>query len=88
MGVVEIVGRADGDIVDTVRGAPAELFQVSVEPLDLGEVSDVEGVPVENANGIVRIDRGDESVAGRLDRLKTPRGSLGRMYDIAERSTR
>ena len=46
---------------------------MAVEPLDLGEEPDVEGVAIENADRVVRIDRGDEPVAGGLDRLEMTR---------------
>ena len=75
MGVVEIVRRADGDVVDTVfGGTPAKLFQVSVVAFDFGEVSDVGGVSVEDANDIVWSDSGNQSACGRLDRLKMAQG--------------
>ena len=41
-----------------------------IEALELGEEPDVEGVPIEDADGVVRISGGDETVAGIGDRVQ------------------
>ena len=69
--VVQVVRRADGDVVHAAGvGAAAQLFEVTVEPLELGEEPHVEGVAIEHADRVVRIHRGDETIAGVLDRLQ------------------
>ncbi len=47
-----------------------------VEPFDLGEEPHVERIAVEDADRVVRIDRGDEPVAGVPDRLEVPRRDI------------
>ena len=46
---------------------------MAVEPLVFGEEADVEREPIEDADGVVRIDRGDQAVAGVEDRLQVAR---------------
>src|SRR5687767_5158531 len=53
--------------------APAQLFEVAIETLELGEKSGVERITVEHANGVVWIHRGHEAVASVLDRLEVTR---------------
>ena len=54
-------------------GAAPQLLEMAVEALDLGEEADVERILVEHADGIVRVDGGDQPVAGVVDRLQMPR---------------
>ena len=46
---------------------------MAIEALDLGEEPHVERVAIEDADGVVRIDRRDQAVAGVVDRLQVPR---------------
>ena len=49
---------------------------MAVEALELGEEADVEREAIEDADGVVRIDRRDEPVAGVLDGLQVPRRNV------------
>ena len=72
--VMEIIRRADADVVHAIGvGAAAQLLEMPIEALDLGEKPDVEGVGVENADGVVRIDRGHQAMTGVLDGLQVAR---------------
>ena len=65
VGIVQVVRRADAEVVHARRlRAAAQLLEVPIEPLELGEEPDVERVAIEDADRVVRIDRGDEAVAG------------------------
>src|SRR4029453_3898583 len=67
----KVVRRADAEVVHArVRRTTAELFEMPIEPLEFGEEPDIEGVPVEDADGIVRVDRGNHAVAGGGNRLQ------------------
>ena len=46
---------------------------MAVEALDLGEEPHVERKAVEDADRVMRIGRGDEAIAGVLDRLQVTR---------------
>ena len=71
MGVVQVVGRADAQVVHALRLRPApQLLEVTVEALELGEEPDVEAEPVEHADGVVRVGGGNQAVAGVLDGLE------------------
>src|SRR5262249_30353413 len=74
MGVVQVVRRADAQVVHALAlGSAPQLLEMAIEPLELGEEPHVEEIAVENADRVVRIDRGDEPVAGVADRLEVPR---------------
>ena len=64
MGVVQIIGRADRDIVDRSRLPPAQLVDMAVEALELGEEGAVGEIAVDDADGVAGIERGDQPVAG------------------------
>ena len=66
--VVQVVRRTHAHHVHAVLfRAAAQLFDVTIEPFDLGKEADVEGVAIENADGVMRIDRGNEPVPRGLD---------------------
>jgi hypothetical protein len=68
--VVQVVGRADADVLDAILGrSAANLFQIAVESLDLGKEAGVGKEAVESAHAIVRVDRGDKRIARVVDRL-------------------
>ena len=66
VGVVEVVGRADDEVVDAAPVAP-EFVEVPVEALDLGEEGRVREVGIKDADGIVGVVRGDERPADVAD---------------------
>ena len=71
--VVQVVGRADADVVDAaVLGAAAQLVDVAIEALELGEEGGVGPESIEDADRVVRIDGGDEAAADVLDGLEVP----------------
>src|SRR5258708_7121857 len=73
--VVKVVRRTDADVVDAIRrGAPPQLLEMAIEAFEFVEESDVERVAIENADGVVRIDGGDEPIAGRVDRFELSLG--------------
>ena len=75
MCVVEIIRRADADVVHAVCvGTPAQLFEMPIESLDLGEEPDIERALVQNTDGVVRIRRRHQAVPGVLDGFEMPRG--------------
>ena len=66
VGVVQVVGRADADVVDG-RAFAAELVDVAVEALGLGEEIRGREVAVDDADAVVGVERGDQLVAGVFD---------------------
>src|ERR1051325_10252892 len=77
MGVMEVVRRADGEAVHALGVAEAaELLDVPLETLELGEEADVERVAVERAGGIGRIERRDDGVARLVDGLEMARRDI------------
>ena len=73
--IVQVVWRADAEIVDALGfGAALEFFEMPIEALELGEESDVEGVAIEHADRVMRIDGRHQAVAGVVDRFQVPRG--------------
>src|SRR5262249_34316763 len=70
---------ADADAVHAIAVRPSpQLLEVTVEPFDLGKEPHVEGVLVEHADGVVRIDRCDKSMAGVFDGFEVPWGDEAR----------
>ena len=79
VGIVQVVGAADRDVVDPLGVAPAlELLEVAVEALHLREEAGVEEVAVEDPHRVVRIARRREPVAGVGDRLEMTGGDVTR----------
>ena len=75
VGIVEVIRRTDAEEVDAIGfGAALELLDVPVEALELREEADIEAIAIENADGIVRIHRGDEPVPRIVNGLQVPRG--------------
>src|SRR2546425_6546521 len=73
--IVQVVRRTDADEVYAARvGAAPQFLQMPIETLDLGEEAHVERVPIEHPDVVVRVDGGDQTVAGVLDRLEMARG--------------
>src|SRR6476661_6753364 len=74
MSIVKVVRRAHGEEVDpSFLGPTAELLEVAIEALDLGEEPYVKAVLVEHTDGVVRVDRGHEPAPRISDRLQMPR---------------
>src|SRR5205823_4408867 len=77
--VVKIVRRADADVVDAIgRAAATQLLEMTVEAFEFGEESDIEAEPVEHADRVVWINRGDKAVTRIPDGLKMPRRDVTR----------
>ena len=51
------------------RAAP-QFFKMAIEALEFGKEADVETEPIEQADGIVRIDGGDDAIAGIVNGLE------------------
>lgn len=67
MGVMEVVGRADGEIVYSFA-LSTEKLEVAIEALDVREECCVVwGVSIEHADRVVWITGGDELIAGFLN---------------------
>jgi hypothetical protein len=72
--IVEVIRRANCDVIDPLIGRPTpQLFQMPIESLDLVEEAHVEGEPIEDADGVMRIGGSNQAIAGVLDRLQMPR---------------
>ena len=56
--------------------ASLQLVDVAVEALELGEEAHVERIAVEDADGVVRVDRRDQPVAGVGNRLEMARRNV------------
>ena len=73
--IVQVVRRAHAQEMHALGlGAALELFEMAIEPLEFGEEPDIECVAIEHADRVVRIDRGDEAVAGVVNGLEVARG--------------
>jgi len=66
VGVVQVVGRADADVVDG-RAFAAEFVDVAVEALGFGEEIRGWEIAVDHADAVVGVERGDQLVAGVFD---------------------
>ncbi len=75
MGIVEIVGGADGDIING-RSLPPELFTMPVEALEFGEEMGFGEVFVKHSYGIVFIEGCKQVVACFFDSLQVFRGDV------------
>ncbi len=63
MRVVQVVGRADADVVDAVVDVAAAAFlEETIEPLDLGEERGLGEILVDDADAVVRIAGRDQPV--------------------------
>jgi hypothetical protein len=51
---------------------------MTIETLDLGKETDIKGESIEDPDRIVRIHRGDEDIAGVVNRLEMPRRDVPR----------
>ena len=68
VGIVEVVGGADAEVVDAILfGTAPELFEVTVEALDLGEKAGVEGKAIQATDRIAGVDGGNQAIAGIAD---------------------
>ena len=77
VGIMEVIRRADADVVDPVLGRSApELLQMPIEALDLIEEAHFERKPIEHANRIVRVRGSDQAIAGVMDRLQMARRNI------------
>jgi len=77
MDVVQIIGRADGDVIDAPGlAAAAQLFGVAVKALELGERVDVGEPAVEDPDRVTAVAGSDEGVAGVADGLQMARGDI------------
>jgi len=68
VGIVEVVGGADAEVVDAILfGTAPELFEVTVEALDLGEKAGVEGKAIQATDRVAGVDSGNQAIAGIAD---------------------
>ncbi len=82
VGVVEVVRTADADPVDVMLGGTApQLIDVAIEALDLAKVAHVVAVAIEDADRIVRVDSGDETMTGIVDGLEMTARHVARHAD-------
>lgn len=71
MRVVQMIGRTDAQIIDTVLfGSAAQLIQMAVETLELPEIAHLREVAVQYAHRVMRIGHGHKRVASFLYRLE------------------
>lgn len=85
VGVVEIVGRGDADVIDgLVVPAPAELLDVPVEALELGEEVGFREAAVEDSHGVRGIQGRDQAVPRILDSPHVPGGDIASGADQSE----
>ena len=54
-------------------GPAAQLLEVAIETFELGEEPDIEAEPIEQPDGVVRIDGRHQAIARIGDRLEMPR---------------
>ena len=80
MGVMQIVGRADADIVDALAEA-AQLVDIAVETLELGEEMSVGKVAVHHPDRVVGVQRRLQRAADRQDRLHMARRDIAGRAD-------
>jgi len=73
VGVVQVVGRADAQVVDALAAA-LDLLEVAVEALELHEEVGLGKVAVQYAHRIVGVQGGQQQVAGVPDGLQVARG--------------
>ena len=85
--VVQVVGRADGDVVDRLAAA-AQLVDVAVEALELDEEADVGKVAVQDADRVGGVERGNQVAAGLLDGAQVARRDVARRRRSARSSWR
>ena len=71
MGIVQIVGRTNGNIID-VRSLPSQFFTMPVEAFEFGEEMSFGEVFVEYAYGIVFVQGCKEVVARSLYGFEMP----------------
>ena len=83
MGVVQIVGRADADVVDAFVAAP-QLVDVPIEPLELREEMRLRKMAVDDADGIIGIEGNPEIAPQGLDGLHVTRGDVAGGADQGE----
>src|SRR5262245_21155664 len=71
-------------MVDGMTTSP-QLVDMPIEPLELDEKIRVGMVAVDHTDAVVRIKRGDQPVAGFLDRLHVPRCDVASRPDQTKR---
>jgi hypothetical protein len=88
VGVMQVIGRTDTHVMDPFGfGAAAELFKVPVKTLDLCKKFDIKAMGIEDADGIMGVDRGDKLIPRILDRFEVAGGnksghsSHGKVFD-------
>ena len=75
MGIVQVVGRADGDIVNlSAIVSTAAHVNMTVEALKLRKKVCIRKVAVDDANRVVGVKRCNQIVAGGFDGLHVARG--------------
>ena len=67
MGVMQIVGRTDRDVINTLSAAP-QLVKAPVEPLKLNEEISIWEIGINDANTVIGIQGDQQIVPGILDR--------------------
>jgi hypothetical protein len=77
MGIMQIVGRTDTDVVNPLLpSGPTELFDMAVKPLKFRKKADIFEEAIKNADRIIGVNGGDETVSGFFDCFKMPRGNI------------
>ena len=71
MGVMQVIGGANRHIVDTTSlSCPAQLLDMPVEALELGEKIGFGEKAIEDPHRIGAVESGDQNIAGIVDRLQ------------------
>lgn len=76
MGVVQVIGAADANIVDAALSVPAQLVEVAVEALGFRKKLGIRKVAVHNADAIVRIECTNQVIPGFLYGFHVSRGDV------------
>lgn len=76
MGVVQVIGAADTNIVDAALSVPAQLVEVAVEALGFRKKLGIRKVAVHNADAIVRIECTNQVIPGFLNGFHVARSDV------------
>ncbi len=77
MGVVQIVGRADRDVINALSFALApQFFNVPVESLEFRKEVGIGKIAIQDTYGIRAIQCSDQDIAGIVDRLEMAGGDV------------
>jgi hypothetical protein len=77
IGVMQVIGGTNADKLHLLLfPQPAELFQMTVEPLKFDKKANVVEVAVQNPDRILGIDSRDQAISGLLYRFEMPRSDI------------